>query len=279
MDVKDYRQILRTHNVRHNKLLVARILNAANKSTKKRLNRNRNRNFKGRKKMKKTHTIWLAVVVMLAVGLTASASLDVVTFDMSYVFEGTQAPSGLAPWVTAVFKNYNEEKVVNGNAVLLTITAALGTDLAEKVGAVYFNLDPTLDPTQLMFSQPTGTGFGTPTISLGANAFKADGDGFFDIKIDFTTDDAGAFNNSDTVSYIITKTPTNGITDNLDGLTAMSFYGLSYPGPGENSGPFYTAAHMLALGPNDADSSWITVPEPATLLLLGLGGLLMRKRK
>jgi len=76
-----------------------------------------------------------------------------------------------------------------------------------------------------------------------------------------------AFNGGDAVQYTIT----------LAGITADSFYFQCAPDAGV--GECYTAAHLLSLGANE-DSAWITVPEPATILLLGLGGIIiMRKRR
>ena len=200
--------------------------------------------------------VWLAVIVMAAVVTNVNAGL--VTLALSEVFEGTVDPSGPAPWITAVFDDED-----SAGSVKLTISASL-PDLDEKVGALYLNSD--VNPDDLNFSDPIAESgsFGYPTVSQGLNAYKAGGDGYYDIMIDFITDDAQAFNNFDSVSYMITA----------PGITAASFNVLSNPGKGGNTEPFLAAAHIQGLGSSNAFSSWITVPEPATMALLTMGSVM-----
>jgi hypothetical protein len=227
-------------------------------------NQKEEQNLRREKKVNLKRTIILTVVTMLAAGINASAG--VLTLELGYVFEGSVDPSGPAPWVTAVFDDGG-----TAGSVDLTITAALGTDLGEKVGSAFFNLDPALAPSDLVFSDPVKAGvFADPTVlhDPSPTEYPADGGGYYDIKIDFDTNAGDEFNNSDSVSYTITG---------ISGLTAESFNFIGDPHGG--SGPFVTAAHMQGLGVDNQDSSWITVPEPATMILLGLGSVLLRKRK
>jgi hypothetical protein len=53
------------------------------------------------------------------------------------------------------------------------------------------------------------------------------------------------------------------------GLDAYDFNFLSDPAGG--AGPFPTAAHVQNTGPDGTGSGWVSVPEPATMLLLGFG--------
>jgi hypothetical protein len=207
------------------------------------------------------------MMVLFLVFPPGSAQAAIVSFNLGTIFSGTGTPTNSPPWLNATFAD------VSLDTVELTITA-VGLTGGEKVGGIYFNLDPVLDPTQLVFSAPTKTGsFSDPTVSTGLDSYKADGDGKYDILIAFDTDNADAFYGGNVVKYTIT----------LASLTANSFDFLSSPAGG--AGPFKTAAHIQALG-TCGDSAWITggrthdVPEPATMCILGLGafGLLKNRR-
>ncbi|MCK4624794.1 MAG: PEP-CTERM sorting domain-containing protein, partial [Phycisphaerae bacterium] len=157
-----------------------------------------------------------------------------------------------------------------GSVILtLTTTNLTGT---EFVSEWTFNLDTELAPADLQFSSPTTTGsFDDPVISTGVDNFKADGDGYFDIKIAFAKSGGTSkrFGAGDAVEYTITG---------IDSLTAHSFDFLSAPGGGDH-GPFPTAAHVQGIGETGEYSGWVTAPEPATLSLLALGGLGILKRR
>ena len=203
----------------------------------------------------------LSAMVVWACSLPAFASL--VFFDISVIFDGPGIPTNPAPWLTIAFDDAGSPGTVD-----LTISA-LGLDgINEKVAGVYLNLNPALDPGQLAFSNLAKTGsFADPVVSFGVDTYKADGDGFYDILIAFDTDGATlAFNGGESVQYTIS----------LPSLTANSFDFVSTPGGG--TGIYKTAVHLLSLGSTD-ESAWGTVPEPATIILLALGGLLLRKRK
>lgn len=194
------------------------------------------------------------------------ALANIVTFNMSLIFEGPGIPTnelGSPPWVQVEFDDGGTPGTVD-----LTISAPGLESNPEKISQVYFNLDPLLDPTLLVFSDLVmSTNILEPDISLGTDLYKADGDGFFDILLAFNTNGSAlAFNGGDTIEYTIS----------LSGLTADSFNFLSAAdgGPGE----YYVAAHLLSLG-TAQDSAHVSVPEPMTIALLALGGLWFRKRK
>ena len=210
------------------------------------------------------------VVVCVLLVLSSVASGAVVSFDLSIEFSGATPPVGAAPWLNATFDDEG-----SSGSVLLTLTTPGLTDI-ECVSNWMFNLDPSLDPTNLQFSAPTKTGsFDDPLISTVVDNFKADGAGYFDIWFAFTTGGGSDLNKrfgvGDAVEYTITTTETGA------SLTAESFDFLCTPA---DHGPFLTAAHVQSIG-GDEDSGWTTAPEPATLSLLTIGGglLLIRRRK
>lgn len=200
-------------------------------------------------------------VILCVCSVPASAAL--VSFDMTVIFEGPGVPTNPPPWLNATFDDGGSAGTVD-----LTITALGLIGNQEKVRGVYFNFDPALDLTQLVFSAPSKTGsFEDPVISLGVDSFQADGDGLYDILIDFNNDgQQKAFNGGDAVKYTIS----------LASLTANSFDFSSTPS-GE-MGAYQTAAHLLGLGESQ-DSAWVTIPEPTTICLLGLGVLLLRRKR
>ena len=209
--------------------------------------------------MRTKHTMYLAVAVILTAGFSVNATLSI---ELDTIFDGPGTPVNPGPWVTAVFTD------IEPGTVDLTISTPNLDGDNEKVAGVYFNFDPDLDVTQLLFSKQSKTGkLKDPVISLGQDGYKADGDGWYDIRINFNNSNAAlAFNGQEEIQYTIT----------LPGLEAKSFDFLSTP-QGE-CGPHLAAAHLLSLGVEN-DSAWIAAPEPATLTLLAMGGLLLRSRK
>ena len=209
----------------------------------------------------------ILMTLVAALALTAAANATILTYDLSVEFSGATPPVGAAPWLRATFDDGGSP----GSVVMKLTTPNLTA--TEFVSGWYFNLNPALDPTSLSFSGPVKTGsFTDPAINLSVDAFKADGDGKYDILLDFATDDGfpTRFGAGDEVTYTITGIPT---------LTANSFNYLSLPAGGH--GPFPTAAHVQSIGPSGANSGWVTVPEPATMSVLGIGSIvaLVRRRR
>ncbi|MCK5113891.1 MAG: PEP-CTERM sorting domain-containing protein [Phycisphaerae bacterium] len=198
---------------------------------------------------------------------SGSAHGTMLSFDLSIEFSGATPPVGATPWLKATFDDGGTPGSVN---LKLTTPNLSGT---EFVSVWSFNLDPTLNLGDLAFSAPTKTGaFTDPVISTGVDAFKANGDGYYDIKLAFAKGGGTSkrFGVGDAVEYTITGIPS---------LTSSSFDFLSKPGGGH--GPYTTAAHVQSIGSGGEDSGWVTVPEPATmsLVLLGGVGILLRRRK
>ena len=216
--------------------------------------------------------------VLCAITFTSRANAFgfIYNFDIGGdpIFSGTP-PASAAPWVTLYIQD------AGSDAVSLTISNG-GLTATEKLTQLYMNLDPTLTPTSLIFTQVGSTpGVFVPTmsggISEGVNAFKADGDGKYDVLFDFSTNPGDSFTGGESISYLITG---------ISGLNAMSFYNfLSLPAGGH--GPFFAAGHVQSIAYGEG-SGWIAptgaeeipVPEPGSaslFLLAGVVGILRHR--
>ncbi|GAC1454513.1 MAG: hypothetical protein PVSMB6_10380 [Steroidobacteraceae bacterium] len=196
------------------------------------------------------------------------ASAGSVSFDFNTEFSGGQAPSGPAPWIIATLADTSTPGVV-----LLTITVG-GLTGNESLSGLYLNVNPALNVPDLTFTGlNTGPGnIAASSIQLGEDAFKADGDGRYDVLLNYPAGSgAGTFSGTLSSSYDITYSGSGT-------LSAASFYFLSTPMGGH--GPFLAAAHVQnTTGAGAGGSGWLApvpqVPLPAALWLFicGLGGL------
>jgi hypothetical protein len=203
---------------------------------------------------------FVTIFAVLAICGVAQASLN---FSVGTKFNGDGTTYGSGPWV-----NISIVDVAAGQ-VDLTITA-VGLSGGEKIGELFLNLDPLLSPANLVFSGLTKTGsFTDPTITTGINNQKADGDGYYDIQLLFDPDGPDrAFNGGEAVKYTVT----------CPSLMASSFNFLSAPPDGGGTGPFYTVVDIRSPSDVSGTTVWATIPEPATMLLLGFGALALRRK-
>ncbi len=216
----------------------------------------------------------LGLAALISASVILPAQANTLSLNYGQVFStGSVAPDGGAPYLTATFDDGNTP-----GSVTLTMSVSPTVGGAD-VDELYFNFDPTLDLTQLAFAYnsasstgPAAAGGGNNGIFVGVDAFQADGDGKFDINLNFPPPPgtgASRWNGGETVIYNITST---------ESITADSFRFLSAPGGGAG-GPFLSAAHFLSTGLNGNDSAWVgAVPIPAAVWLfisglLGLVGL------
>jgi hypothetical protein len=152
----------------------------------------------------------------------------------------------------------------------------------ESITSWFFNFSG--DASMISFTEVDITDAAV-NATLGMNdTYKADGDGFFDIKFDFAPPSgnlATRFTGGETIIYELTY---------VAPISAFDFNLFSAPGGG--AGSYLSAAHVQSIddpafcGPDDPEcgSGWIgAVPVPAAVWLFGSGllgliGIARRKR-
>ena len=217
-----------------------------------------------------------AVALFGLFSLQASAAS--VTFNLDYEFSGAQEPQSMTtPWAVATI----DDSFGGANTVRLTMNATnlVGT---ESITSWFFNFSG--DASMISFTEVDVTDAAV-NATLGNNdTYKADGDGFFDIKFDFAPPQGQLetrFTGGETIIYDLTY---------VAPISAFDFNLFSAPSGG--AGTYLSAAHVQSIddpafcGPDDpgCGSGWIgAVPVPAAVWLFGSGllgliGIARRKR-
>ena len=238
--------------------------------------------------MKKHAAAWgfrglIAGSLLLIGSLTANASIE---YQFNAAFPNDTAPSSAPVWVDAYFI----DGAPGSGIVYMTVTN-VGLSSGEFIqggsngngngangatGGLFFNLNTSLNVSDLGFTFVSQTAnFGT-MISTGEDGFQADGDGLYNIQIDFSTH---LFSVDSSFTYELTLT--NG------DLTASDFEQLSDPKPGDSAGPYYAAAKIMGVSGAPGGSTYIepnggytvlSAPEPAPIALLATGLTLLIAR-
>lgn len=201
-----------------------------------------------------------------AIGAVSAPAEAVTVYNLNYVFSpatGTVAPMGKVT-ITDL-----------GMAVRFDLVNQAGA--GTKLDSLYFNFaHGTTNPNQLVFSNVSAasgayTTLLAPLTTSTLAGLKADGDGYFDGKFEYTSNNFLA--NGQTLSFQLSAAGQD--------LAESDFHFFSLPGGG--SGSYILAAHIQNLP--GGTSAWVgtvaAVPLPGAALLFvsGLSGLaVLRKR-
>lgn len=211
------------------------------------------------------------MAVVLGSGATARADSLTFSFNQANIWSGG-APADTSTWLTATFTD------TGVNTVSLTLSASGPWQDSKgnviRIDNVYFNLDPHLTSLLsggLTFGRVSGP---AASIIIGEDVAKADGDGFYDIFLNY----GNSFPSGSSAKFTITGT----------GISASSFDFLSTENKTSNYGPFDAAIHLTGYNDNGG-SAWVygsptssaTPDGGSTIGLLGLAlismGLMRRK--
>ncbi len=201
-------------------------------------------------------TLLVAFATVAAMLLGATPLHADISWDLTYEFSGAWAPEG----TLSVILNDTGQPA---DTVKLIVDAG---DLVatEFVSELYLNVNPDFTPTALEINDLGGP-YTVDSIEQGVDAFKADGDGKYDIHINFSTSNSNPelrLGAGDKAEFTIVGG---------EGFDSSDLEYLSAPAGGH--GPFYVAAHVQGIGGEDDNSGWVTtpVPEASTIILFGSG--------
>jgi hypothetical protein len=205
----------------------------------------------------------LAFSCLIASPTTAA----VLTTELSTEFSGGADPEGIPPWVTI---NIDDEGTAGSAYMTITNNGLTGS---EFISQMYFNFTPSLDVDDLDFSVVDTEGrFRSPSIKTDEDRWNVAGSGLYDIEFKFKTSSRDRFEAGESIRFLI-RGPQS--------MTAESF---NVNSTGGDNGSYRIAAHVQSIGQRGDLSGWVgnyTVPEPATITLLTIGGatMLLRKRR
>ncbi len=205
--------------------------------------------------------------VLAMVGLCGLPSRSQADFsvDVNFVFSASVPDPSYRTFGTLSFHQ------VDANNVQVTFSANLLS--GEFITEWDFNYKPGVSAAGLTITGVSTSATDPPTISKGQDAFKADGDGYYDIEFDFPKS-GNRLTGTESVTYNIFS---------ASGVSASDFNYFSVNGvPG--TGNYITGVHIQGITPTAASgnqsSFWAggvsphvlqPVPAPPAAILFGLG--------
>jgi len=195
----------------------------------------------------------------------APSQAATVTYSLDYIFS---PPTGSGtPLATVTLTDVD-------TAVRFDVTNRAGA--GTRLDSLYFNFaQGAINPNQLTFSDVSAApgSYGT-LLALSTSAtvagLKADGDGYFDGKISYNTNNY--LGHGETLSFRLSSAGQD--------LSVNDFHFFSLPGGG--TGSYIMASHIQNM-PYPGNSLWVgtvaAVPLPGALLLFGtgLGGFMLAR--
>ena len=205
----------------------------------------------------------LGSLAFLAVA--GSANAGSITWNLTYEFSGAATPVNT---LKVVLTDSLTDGSLASDEVSLKITFVDNGGTTEFISNIFLNYKGS--PT-IAFSDVDTSAVASSTESVGDKAFKADGDGWFDIEIVLPPPPAffaDKFTGGETLEYLFT-----GSAD----ITVDDFADTSATKKGGSSDPdgLFVAAHAQGIADTgDGTSGWVTIPEPSGAILFGIGTLL-----
>ncbi len=218
----------------------------------------------------KTH-VSLSIIVCVCIFVLSTATQGVVIPLSSHTSDDPNVP---ASWLDASMdlsvKQVGEDWELTLAVTNLTPEGA--GDIAFKISELYFNTSAPI--TNLTLEEVDGGIMNEWDLTLDMDSIIVGPFGYFDISLISNGQNVEWIEPGDTVSFKMM------IEGDAPSYVDTDFYALSIENHLYDKWLGYGAAKFFGGGPDDLSAYGAYVPEPATILLLGLGMLcLLRKRR